>query len=174
MGTLIAVAFLAGSVRAAVRIYGLDQKIQWRPLTAVLMCLFALDWLAYFMGLNSEVVDPTDFFLVAHPDGIDLFDDIINSVVAAPIFEELMFRGVLFMGLMSRLGAKGAAVLSSVLFAVLHTQYDLYSLVLVGIFGCACCWLVWKTGSLKTGIVLHMIYNGLLTLDVYLFYQRPL
>ena len=139
-----------------------------------MMCLFLINWIYYLTVDYSGKVDPTDMFLVAFPDKIDLFGDVLNSVIAAPVFEEFMFRGALFMGLISRLGAVRSALLSSLLFAAVHIQYDLLSLGSMVFFGLACCWLVWKTGSLKTAIVLHMIYNAIITLNVYYFYQSSL
>ena len=67
-----------------------------------------------------------------------------------------------------------AAPGSSILFAVVHTQYDPWEFISVGVFGLACCWLTWHTGPLKSSIVLHMVYNALITVGVYLVYQMPL
>lgn len=65
-------------------------------------------------------------------------------------------------------------MVSAVLFAMVHTQYDLWGMLSVGIFGLGCCWLTWKTGSIKSSIILHMVENGLITLSVWIFYQMPL
>lgn len=88
-------------------------------------------------------------------------------VVAAPIFEEILFRGYLFEGLRrSRLGAAGAVLLSSVLFALPHLQYDLFDissvLVLGVVFGLA----RWRSGSTYLPIALHILSNGLSMLQM--------
>lgn len=99
---------------------------------------------------------------------------LFSSVVAAPVFEEIAFRGVLFQGLKSKTGVLWAAVISSVLFAVAHTQYDFWGWISVGMMGFIACYLTHRTGSLKTAIAFHAIGNLLISLDVYLFYQLPL
>ncbi|MEJ6580448.1 MAG: CPBP family intramembrane metalloprotease [Akkermansiaceae bacterium] len=105
------------------------------------------------------------------PDTLTIFQDVLSAVVVAPIFEELLFRGVLFMGLMKRIRPVPAALVSSTLFALMHTQYDPWGLLSVGVMGLVCCWLVWRTGSIKWGVALHAIYNLVITVDVYLLYQ---
>jgi membrane protease YdiL (CAAX protease family) len=50
-------------------------------------------------------------------------------VVTAPITEEIVFRGFIFRGFSaSRLGVAGAVVLSSLIFTVIHIQYDFVTL----------------------------------------------
>lgn len=57
-------------------------------------------------------------------------------VVAAPIVEELFFRGFLISGLSSSVvGPIGAIVVSSLLWAAIHAQYDTYHLAQIFIFG---------------------------------------
>ncbi len=49
--------------------------------------------------------------------------------VAAPVFEEICFRGFLFKGLAaSRLHWQGATVITSFLWAAIHVQYDWYGI----------------------------------------------
>ena len=50
-----------------------------------------------------------------------------NHGGGCPVFEELFFRGFLLEGFRRTfLGTTGAVVLTSLLWAVIHTQYDLY------------------------------------------------
>ena len=60
----------------------------------------------------------------------------VALVIGAPLFEELFFRGFLFKGLeASFLGAIGTIVLTSLAWAVIHLQYDLYGITTVFILG---------------------------------------
>jgi membrane protease YdiL (CAAX protease family) len=83
-----------------------------------------------------------------------------TAMVAAPMMEELVFRGLL-LPVLSRNGQKPfcGIVLSSLLFAVLH-QHAGALLPLLGIgIGCSVGYLV--TGSLLTPIVMHAMFNAI-------------
>lgn len=171
---LMASFALVGSWSGVGRIFFAGRKVAWVPVVAIYGILDLVLIVLYESGLDGGVTDPGDHFWVVDPGGRELFGDALSSVVFAPVFEELMFRGVLFMGLMRRLGTPLAALISTVLFAVIHTQYDAWAMFEVGLFGLACCWLAWRTGNIKSGIALHMMVNGLIALDVWWFYQQPL
>jgi membrane protease YdiL (CAAX protease family) len=155
------------------RVFGLGKRIDWLLLLAALAALSAVDWLIYF-ATPATVVDPTDFMETTSPDLNAFALSLLTSVVLAPIFEEIAFRGFLFQGLKSKTGILMAAVISSILFAVVHTQYDFWGWISVGTMGLAACYLTHRTGSLKTAIAFHAIGNLLISLDVYFFYQMPI
>ena len=57
-------------------------------------------------------------------------------IVAAPLFEELFFRGFLFKGLeTSFLGTAGTIIVTSGIWAAIHLQYDAYGIATVFILG---------------------------------------
>lgn len=171
---LLASFALVGSWSGVGRVFLGGRKVAWVPVVAIYGILELVLIVLYESGLDGGGTDPGDHFWVVDPGARELFGDVLSSVVFAPVFEELMFRGVLFMGLLRRLGTPLAALISTVLFAVIHTQYDAWAMFEVGLFGLACCWLTWRTGNIKSGIVLHMMVNGLIALDVWWFYQQPL
>jgi uncharacterized protein len=93
-------------------------------------------------------------------------------VVAAPVSEEIFFRGFLFKGLEnSRLGGYGAVLVTAVAFASLHLQYDLKGML--GILGIGLFFglVRLKTGSVWLCAALHAFLNFLATLG-YLFEGR--
>ena len=84
----------------------------------------------------------------------------IAAILAAPLFEEVMFRGLLFRGFQaSFLGTGGTVVLTAILWAAMHLQYNLYGMgfiAAVGIlFGIARA----RTGSLLVPMTLHAALN---------------
>ncbi|MEM7480002.1 MAG: type II CAAX endopeptidase family protein [Acidobacteriota bacterium] len=80
--------------------------------------------------------------------------------LAAPIIEELLFRGFLYEGLAkSRLGEVGAIVLISALFAVIHLQYDAFDMFSVFLLGLLFGIVRWQTGSTWLAILLHAAIN---------------
>jgi len=86
-------------------------------------------------------------------------------VVAAPIGEELVFRGFLHRGwASSRLGACGTVVLTSALWAALHQQYDWSGILAIFVMGLMFGWLRRRSGSTTLTIVLHALNNLAATL----------
>ncbi len=169
---VVAIVFLKNPARIR-RVFAPGRRIDWPLLIAALAVMDALHWVLYFITPGTET-DPTDFIETTSPDAWLLVSLFVSSVLFAPVFEEIAFRGFLFQGLKSKTGVFGAAVISSLLFAFVHTQYDFWGWISVGAMGMAACYLTYRTGSLKTGIVFHGIGNLLISADVYLFYQLPL
>ncbi len=155
------------------RVFGLEKRIDWLLLVGGLAVLSFVDWVFYFI-MPKVVSDPTDFIETTSPDPILFVSLLFSSVVIAPFFEEFTFRGFLFKGLKSKTGVWTAATVSSILFAIVHTQYDIWGWISIGTMGMVACYLTQRTGSLKTAIAFHAMGNLLISLDVYLFYQLPL
>lgn len=81
-------------------------------------------------------------------------------VVAAPVVEEFFFRGFLLEGLRrARLGNLAAVAISSVLFAVIHGQYDLFDMTAVLTLGALLAFARIASGSLYLVIALHALNN---------------
>lgn len=155
------------------KVFGLGKRIAWHLVIAALAFLSALHWVLFLIAPGTDA-DPTDFLETASDDSALFASLLFGGVIAAPIFEEIIFRGFLFQGLKSKTGITWAAAISTVLFAVVHTQYDFWGWISVGMMGLTACYLTHRTGSLKTAIVFHAIGKLLISLDVYLFYQLPL
>lgn len=90
-------------------------------------------------------------------------------IIAAPLFEELLFRGFLFQGLRrSALGGSGAVVLTAAIWALIHQQYDflgMFSIFAIGILlGLA----RWRSGSLLLPFAMHVMTNLVATIQLML------
>jgi membrane protease YdiL (CAAX protease family) len=84
----------------------------------------------------------------------------------APIWEELLFRGLLIAGLQpTRLGASGAVLVSAAVWALIHGQYDFYGIATIFacglLFGAARL----RTGSILVPIAMHVVQNALALLE---------
>ena len=88
-------------------------------------------------------------------------------IVAAPIFEEVLFRGFLFEGFRSSpVGLPGAIVIPTVIWTLLHaSQYDVYYLTLIVIIGVLLGLARHRTGSLYVPLAMHMGNNLIATLQ---------
>ena len=85
---------------------------------------------------------------------------VLLIVIAAPISEEVCFRGMLFGGLRERLPRIGAALLSGVIFGGLHALTGVSAVPPLIVFGFLLALLYEKTGSIVPGILLHMLNNS--------------
>ena len=91
-----------------------------------------------------------------------LFFVAVLVCVAAPIAEELFFRGFCFTALRRWIGVAGGAIATGVIFGLIHAgSADVVFLVPLGVFGTLLCLLYHRTGSLLPCMVLHALNNSL-------------
>jgi uncharacterized protein len=86
---------------------------------------------------------------------------ILLIVIAAPICEEVCFRGMLFGGLRERLSTIAAALVSATVFGALHAPEGITVVLPLIAFGFVLALLYEKTGSIVPGILLHVLNNSI-------------
>lgn len=97
----------------------------------------------------------------------------VALILAAPLMEELLFRGFLFPGYArSRLGPAGAIGLTSAGWAVMHVQYEAFYIVQIFVLGCVFGWLRWRSGSTVLTMILHAIVNAAALVQVAFMVER--
>jgi membrane protease YdiL (CAAX protease family) len=81
-------------------------------------------------------------------------------VVAAPVAEEIIFRGFIFRGWVrsARYAAPGIVIVAAV-FAIIHIQYNWFGVLQVFLIGLTLTWVRWRSGSTLLPMVLHVIAN---------------
>ena len=88
-----------------------------------------------------------------------LFSRIFLLVIVAPLGEELLFRGIILRGLLSRHRPAVAVVLTALLFAALHCNpWQFLSALFLGI---ALGWFFLRTGSVGLCVLAHAFWNGM-------------
>ena len=88
-------------------------------------------------------------------------------LIAAPVSEEIFFRGFLFYGILNTgLGSTSAVVLSSLIWAPLHIQYDLYGVATVLVLGLLFGYARFKTKSVYIPIAMHALMNFIAAMEV--------
>ena len=88
-------------------------------------------------------------------------------VVVAPVVEELVFRGFAFKGLeRSRIGALGAILATSLGWAALHLQYDLYGIGTVFVGGLLLGVARIKSNSIYVPIMMHALWSLIATIEL--------
>jgi CAAX protease family protein len=81
-------------------------------------------------------------------------------IVAAPVGEELLFRGFLFRGFVHepRDGVPGILIIS-LIWSMLHVQYDWFGTSQVFVIGLLFGFVRWRTGSTTLAILMHVLLN---------------
>lgn len=80
-----------------------------------------------------------------------------SAAIAAPLVEELIFRGYLYPIMKKYTGAWFALVTTSLLFGIIHVS--LVPFIPLAIFGAMLVLLYEYTGSIWTPIIAHCIFN---------------
>ncbi len=89
----------------------------------------------------------------------DRFFAMFAIVLIAPIAEEIIMRGWLYGKLRSRTGILVALIITSLVFAILHGQWNVA--VVTFALSAVLCGLREITGTIWSGIILHILVNGI-------------
>jgi membrane protease YdiL (CAAX protease family) len=109
-------------------------------------------------SLGVETVQDTVKLLQTSTDPQILGLMIFAAVVAAPICEEIVFRGYLYSASKHFTGPWVAGICSALVFSATHGS--LAPLLPLFILGCILAFIYQKTGSLWAPIAVHFCFNG--------------
>ena len=121
------------------------------------LCVAAISALLALLGLESPgspITFPSD------PLAKVLF--CLNMTVIPAMFEEMAFRGVVMQSL-RRFGDGFALLCSSILFAIAHG--DIVSIPNAFVMGLVLGYFVLYSGSLWTGVIVHLLHNAIVLLE---------
>jgi uncharacterized protein len=96
----------------------------------------------------------------------------VALIIAAPVFEELFFRGFMFRGIQYSLaGSLGAILITSLAWSIVHVQYDVYQVSEIFVSGMLLGIARSRHNSTALTVVLHSLMNLIATieLEVYLW-----
>ena len=131
----------------------------WVGLALIALYLPAVDALAHLSGrpVTPQVVI---YSYTSARDAGALILLLLAVSLAAPIGEEFTVRGFLFRGwAATRLGPGGAIVLTAMLWAAMHLQYDWFFMGEIFGVGLVFGYMRWRSGSTWMTVALHGIYN---------------
>ncbi len=168
-GTLIGVAFGVAADRGSP---GAAATPGWRlGLRRPLRSPYAIAGAAYLAYIVFALV----YSAFVHPHQRDITRDLgfghgdlgtvaagLLIVLAAPISEEIFFRGFIFGGFRQRLSFPVAALLAAAIFGLFHYtgSGSLTVVPQLAFLGFALCWVYEETGSIYPTIALHMLNNA--------------
>ncbi len=153
------------SLLKATGVWNVGQRvISSLPLVLKVVALGLIgDWVIMLGGEAFDTsVHWTEWFVppLVWGSRMELVKIVIEFVVLAPIFEELIFRGILFGTLRKKFNFFTSMTVSGFLFALAH-GYGLMAFLTVLWSGFLWAWTYERTGSVIPGILAHAINNGL-------------
>jgi hypothetical protein len=92
------------------------------------------------------------------------------GAVLAPVSEELFYRGMIYPVLRRYMGPTGGALLAGLVFGLAH--WDVWRTIPLAIGGAILCYIYEKTGSIAVSMVAHGMWNGLMSVIVYISMQQ--
>ena len=150
-----------------------DPKIlSWKGMGIVLLgyaAMFCCDSLAqYLMEMRGIDTTANQDAIVQLLAGVPVWLALIITALLPALAEEIIFRGYLYKKLFGDLSIVGL-VLSSLIFGLMHGPTDWLSCFVYSSSGLILGYSYYKTGYLVYSMVIHLLNNGLTTIDYYFF-----
>jgi membrane protease YdiL (CAAX protease family) len=167
-------ALLGSFVGSGALTYGLIRLVYWRSKTEQIPRVFSgaqrSSWLiGASTGAMASVIGLIYLWVVQHfgllaDQSSNLFADptrrywlLALAILAAPIFEEFIFRGLIFGGLRRSMGLMPAAAASAAVFAVVHPPASIIPVFFLGL----CTALAYERSRvLAAPMLTHAVYNA--------------
>ena len=165
--TVFVICLRGGHVRQYLMLKSFSPVVGLRMAGLLLVFMIASQALTYFLDETPLVfVDP----LYQSVSSVWLL--VFAMVIVAPLYEELVFRGILWTAIAEQFagssyspyseyrGAIVASIVTSLIFAVIHVQYGVYEISTIVVLALVFCYARVKSGSLLLPILLHIANNG--------------
>ncbi|MCI8555548.1 MAG: CPBP family intramembrane metalloprotease [Clostridia bacterium] len=151
----------------------LNFKMKWHTyLLMVLVGVISLFGIQYFIGAFDNFLKVVGYPLDNSLSGLNPTSwwtyllSIVLLAILPSIYEEFIFRGMILNGLRSRFNDYVSILLSALMFAIMHN--NIQQLIYPFLLGCIMGWIVLRTGSLVSSIIVHFINNFLVVTFAYI------
>lgn len=170
----VGVAFMSGSKKKGL---GISGKLKVSQIA--LLLVFSFGCIYFAQGINALLMSKLESFgyqtpataSIAAPNTLpELFFGIIAIGVFPALFEELLFRGVVYQGYRS-ISPGVAVIASAVFFGFMHGTPD--QLVFAMVFGIFLALAVQITRSIWAGVIIHAANNIYTMVKVYASSKAP-
>ena len=149
-------------------LYRSTKKITLRtaPKPGAVNALFAVFMgfgLSTIINLLVSISGLSDWMYEMNPDRFDaisslpIWADVLILCIIAPVFEELLFRGVMFRRLRDYVSFLPAALCSAAIFGLVH--FDIVTGISAFVIGVIMAWLYEYTGSIFSSMLFHFGFN---------------
>jgi len=145
---------------------GLFLRGSWKISTEPFPFIIVLIGIVLILCLNV-VLDPLTSLAPVNETLMNLFEGMkqnpipffVMAVIAAPLLEEVMFRGIILDGYLKNYKPWHAILVSALLFGLIHGNLaqGIGAFALGALFG----WFYWKTNSILPVVILHFVNNGI-------------
>jgi membrane protease YdiL (CAAX protease family) len=161
---LLPIVVLWIAIRLAHRDFGEYLALNWPSSDEALRAVLITTAVMVIQVVADSVVGATEtspnHYLRA---GWGLLTFLIAGCIVVPVMEEFVVRGFVFRGWsQSFLGPTGAILLSSILWALVHTQYDWLGQFWIFVMGLALGYIRWRSNSTWLTVMLHSAMNTVL------------
>lgn len=162
---LFLIVFIIFKVKSAKEDFLFDLKhiFSTFSLKDILIIVFLNIFFAYGMLYIAELLLSIPFFsgLISNSflsplKNIAIVGTLLASIVIAPIFEELLFRGIFLQKLKSVFTLPTAIIIVSILFGAVHNFEGIISAI---VFGICMCILFIRSGNILVPIFAHFLNN---------------
>lgn len=142
------------------------------PLWGIGGYLVALPLMIAISALNQQIWhgqggnNPLLQTVLQESDGIALLLFFVTAAVAAPLFEEILFRGFLLPSLTRYMPVWGAIVLSSFIFASAHLS--LSEVIPLTLLGAVLAWVYTRSRNLLAPMLIHSLWNSATLVGLFL------
>ncbi len=138
-------------------------KFHFATFSPKILVLVIIAVIALQFGVTTPLIN-----LIPMPDFVkEMFKNLsgqkgifpfLTIVIAAPILEELIFRGIILDGLLKRYSLFASILASSLLFGIVHLNpWQFVSAMVIGFLAG---WMYYKTKNLALPILIHFVNNG--------------
>ncbi|NDV46312.1 CPBP family intramembrane metalloprotease [Paludibacter sp. 221] len=135
----------------------------FKPSSAKVFVLIIVATAAIQYGITgplSNLIPMPEFFMKIFMDSTlnaQGFLPFITVVVAEPVLEELIFRGIILDGLLKKYSPTKAIIVSALLFGIVHLNpWQFVGATILGLF---IGWVYYRTRNLSLAILIHFVNN---------------
>jgi membrane protease YdiL (CAAX protease family) len=128
---------------------------------ALLICVFlVVISITSAILINDPFVQERDIYVKEHPD-VSALTIFIASCLYAPIIEEILFRGMIlrFLFFKRKIRLFISAAVSSLLWTIMHEDFDFLFVIETFIFGIALSYLAIRSKTIFYCVAIHVINN---------------
>ena len=135
---------------------------------SLLMLIFAAGYDVFTLLIGRSIISPT--MLTVYQSARSPVLLWLAVIIAAPLSEEIFFRGFLFKTLLhSKAGVVGTIIFTSLFWTALHTQYGPYELANIFTWGIVLAIARLRTNSIYPPIAMHVLINLIATIEMIIY-----
>jgi len=146
------------------------QAISWRTIWQWMLVLLALMIFESFAidALGVEEI-PSFMMNIEFPSVSSMWVLLFAAIIMAPLVEEVIFRGFLLKGFSQTfMGKYGAIIVTSLLWAIIHLQYELSYVAVIFVVGLVFGYARLRTNSIFTPLMMHFFMNLVAFFELFL------